>query len=232
LFVVEGVRASEELVKSPIEIIGALASPQLSSTPRGESLRSALVARGVEVTDVTNAEFESAAETESPQGILVIAATPKRSLDQLAAADSSRVLVLDAVQDPGNVGTLVRTAAGLGATATIALAGTVDLWNAKVVRSAMGAHFLHPAFHCTWDELRLFLDETRTPLWGADAGGVPVQRDSPPRRLALAVGNEGAGLSDHVRSGCATVVSLPLAPTIESLNVAVAAGILLYELRA
>ena len=195
-------------------------------------MRSALVARGGEVTDVTKAVLESASETESPQGILLISATPKRSLDQLAAADSSRLLVLDAVQDPGNVGTLVRTAAGLGATATVALPGTVDLWNAKVVRSAMGAHFLHPAFHCTWDELRLFLDETRTPLWGADAGGVPAQRESAPRRLALAVGNEGAGLSDPVRSACARVVSLPLAPTIESLNVAVAAGILLFELRA
>jgi TrmH family RNA methyltransferase len=226
------VRASEELVKSPLEIIGALASPQLSSTPRGENLRHALAARGAEVTNVTTAEFESAAETDTPQGILVIAATPKRSLDQLAAAGSSRVLVLDGVQDPGNVGTLIRTAAGLGATATVALPGTVDLWNAKVVRSAMGAHFLHPAFHCTWDELRLFLDETRIPLWGADAGGVPLERKSAPHRLALAVGNEGAGLSDHVRSGCAQVVSLPLAPTVESLNVAVAAGILLYELRA
>ena len=225
-------RASEELVKSPLEIVGALASPQLSSTPRGESLRHALTARGAEVTNVTSTEFDSAAETDTPQGILVIAATPKRSLDQLPATGSSRVLVLDAVQDPGNVGTLIRTAAGLGATATVALPGTVDLWNAKVVRSAMGAHFLHPAFHCTWDELRLFLDETRIPLWGADAGGVPLARKSVPHRLALAVGNEGAGLSDPVRSGCAQVVSLPLAPTVESLNVAVAAGILLYELRA
>jgi TrmH family RNA methyltransferase len=226
------VRASEELVKSPLEIIGALASPQLSLTPRGTSLRNALAARGVEITDVTTAEFDSAAETETPQGILVVAATPKRSIQTLASADSSRVLVLDAVQDPGNVGTLIRTAAGLGATATVALPGTVDLWNAKVVRSAMGAHFLHPALHCTWDELRLFLDETKTPLWGADAGGAPLERAAAPPRLALAVGNEGAGLSNPVRGACTHVVSLPLAPAIESLNVAVAAGILLYELRA
>jgi TrmH family RNA methyltransferase len=232
LFVVEGVRASEELVKSPLEIIGALASPQLSANSRGGSLRSALASRGTEITDVTVAEFDSAAETETPQGILVIAATPKRSLETFGKADPSRVLVLDAVQDPGNVGTLIRTAAGLGATATVALPGTVDLWNAKVVRSAMGAHFLHPAFHCTWDELRLFLDETRIPLWGADTGGVPVERGSAPRRLALAVGNEGAGLGDHVRDACAQLVSLPLDPNVESLNVAVAAGILLYELRA
>ncbi len=232
LFVVEGVRASEELLKSPLEIIGALASPQLSSNPRAASLRSALASRGAEITDVTVAEFESAAETETPQGILVIAATPKRSLESFAAADPSRVLVIDAVQDPGNVGTLIRTAAGLGATATVALPGTVDLWNAKVVRSAMGAHFLHPAFHCTWDELRLFLDEARIPLWGADTGGVPLRRDSAPHRLALAVGNEGAGISAHVRDACAQLVALPLDPSVESLNVAVAAGILLYELRA
>jgi TrmH family RNA methyltransferase len=157
---------------------------------------------------------------------------PKRSLETFAAADPSRLLVLDAVQDPGNVGTLIRTAAGLGATATVALPGTVDLWNAKVVRSAMGAHFLHSAFHCTWDELRLFLDETGILLWGADTDGVPVERGGAPRRLALAVGNEGAGLSAHVRGACAQLVSLPLDPSVESLNVAVAAGILLYELRA
>ena len=232
LFVVEGVRASEELVKSPLEIIGALASPQLSTNPRGASLRSALASRGTEIADVTIAEFESAAETETPQGVLVIAAKPKRSLETFAAADPSRMLVLDSVQDPGNVGTLIRTAAGLGATATVALPGTVDLWNAKVVRSAMGAHFLHSAFHCTWDELRLFLDETRLPLWGADTNGVPVERTSAPRRLALAVGNEGAGFSPHVRDACSHFVSLPLDPGVESLNVAVAAGILLYELRA
>lgn len=231
LFVVEGVRASEELVKSPLEVVGALASPQLAANPRGASLRTALASRGTEITDVTDAEFESAAETETPQGILVIAATPKRSLDTFAAADPLRMLVLDAVQDPGNVGTLIRTAAGLGATASVALPGTVDLWNAKVVRSAMGAHFLHPTVHCTWDELRLFLDAEHIPLWGTAADGTSLDRRTAPDRLALAVGNEGAGLSPHVREFAERVVSLPLARGVESLNVAVAAGILLYELR-
>jgi tRNA G18 (ribose-2'-O)-methylase SpoU len=95
----------------------------------------------------------------------------------------------------------------------------------------MGAHFLHPALHCTWDELRQFLDETRITLWGADTRGVPVARDAAPRRLAIAVGNEGAGLNAAVRDACARVVSLALDPSVESLNVSVAAGILLYELR-
>ena len=218
-------------MKSPLRIVGALASPQLASSDRGLALRDSLASRSIEVADVTTTEFESAAETDTPQGILLIAATPERELHHFAASDPSRFLVLDAVQDPGNVGTLIRTAAALGATATLALPGTVDLWNAKVVRSAMGAHFVHPAVHCTWDELQLFLDASRVPLWGSYADGTSAHRSAAPSRLALAVGNEGAGLSAHVRDAAERVVSLPLASGVESLNVAVAAGILLYELR-
>jgi len=232
LFVVEGVRTAEELAKSSLRIIGALASPQLAANPRGVELRRLFASRSIEILDVSTGEFESAAETDTPQGVLVIAATPTHSLAELGRSKTTRILVLDAVQDPGNVGTMVRTAAALRATATVALPGTVDLWNAKVVRSAMGAHFLHPAFHCTWDELRLFLRETDTPLWGADADGTPLEQSITPTRLALAVGNEGAGLTSDVRAACAHTVSLPLAAGVESLNVAVAAGILLYELRA
>ena len=231
LFVVEGVRAVEELARAPLAITGALASTELVATPRGAALRESLAARGVEIVTVTVAEFGSAAETDSPQGILAIATTPTRTLDDFTTTDPARILVLDAVQDPGNVGTIVRTAAGLGATATVALPGTVDLWNAKVVRSAMGAHFLHPALHCTWDELRLFLERSSLPLWGADARGAPASRASAPSRLALAVGNEGAGLSESVQRRVERLVSLPLATGVESLNVAVAASLLLYELR-
>ena len=231
LFVAEGVRAVEALASSSLRIIGALTSPELATNARGARARDALIARGVEVATVTKSEFESAAETETPQGILAIGASPTHTLDQHADTEPLRVLVLDAVQDPGNVGTLIRTAAGLGVTATVALPGTVDLWNAKVVRSAMGAHFLHPAFHCTWDELRLFLEQSRVPLWAADVRGTPASRGTAPRRLALAVGNEGSGLSSHVQAAATQSVSLPLSGGVESLNVAVAAGILLYELR-
>jgi RNA methyltransferase, TrmH family len=231
LFVVEGIRAVEELARSPLRVVGVLASSDLALHPRGSTLRDTLAAQGVEIVTVTAAEFETAAETEAPQGILAIAATPNHTLDDYVDSDPARLLILDAVQDPGNVGTLLRTAAGLGVTATVALPGTVDLWNAKVVRSAMGAHFLHPAMHCTWDELRLFLDRAAIPLWAADARGAAASRETAPRRLALAVGNEGAGLTEAVRDRSVHAVSLPLASGVESLNVAVAAALLLYELR-
>jgi tRNA G18 (ribose-2'-O)-methylase SpoU len=94
----------------------------------------------------------------------------------------------------------------------------------------MGAHFHHPAFHASWADVESFLRRASIPLWAADADGEPLP-DHAPARLALAVGNEGSGLSAPVRAAAERVVSLPIASTVESLNVAVATGILLHELR-
>jgi len=231
LFVVEGVRAVEELLRSALVTKGVLTAPQLADAPRGRALLDSIGTSKIETSAVTEAEFRSAAETESPQGVLAIAEIPSRSLADLAGKSTLRLLVLDAVQDPGNVGTILRTAFALGADATVALPGTVDVWNAKVVRASMGAHFHHAAFHASPADLFSFLDSESIPLWGADAAGTPADQISVPARLALAVGNEGAGLSSSVRERAALTVSLPIATSIESLNVAVATGILLYQLR-
>lgn len=228
---VEGVRATEELLKAPLSVRGILSGPQLADAPRGKALLDAIAASRIEHSVVSEAEFRSAAETESPQGVLAIAEIPQRSLDALSGATKLRLVVLDAVQDPGNVGTIVRTAAALGADATVALPGTVDLWNAKVVRSAMGAHFRHVAFHATTERLFAFLESESITLWGADSVGIPAGAIEAPDRLAIAVGNEGGGLSSSVRERASQIVSLPIASTVESLNVAVATGILLYQLR-
>lgn len=231
LFVAEGVRAVEELIRSNIRVAGVLTAPPLDGAPRGPALRELMTHRGVEVTQVSDAEFRSAAETESPQGVLAIGEVPAHSLQDFASRKRLRLLVLDAVQDPGNVGSILRTAAALGADATVALPGTVDLWNAKVVRGAMGASFRHPAFHVTEEELFAFLDSENAELWGADTEGAPVNDTPPPARLALAVGNEGAGLSSSMRARTIRLVSLPISSDVESLNVSVATGILLYQLR-
>lgn len=230
VFVVEGIRAVEELLRSKLSVTGLLVAPKLVDSARGAALVDVARARGLEIAELDEKEFRSAAETDSPQGIIAIARIPAYSLDAIDATPPIRLLLLDGVQDPGNVGTIIRTAAALGASATIGLPGTVDVWNAKVVRSAMGAHFHHPAFHASWEDVEAFLQKTSTPLWAADAGGAPVPAEAPPR-LALVVGNEGAGISAPVRVAADRVVSLPITKTVESLNVAVAAGILLHELR-
>jgi len=221
----------EELIASPVRVRGVLVAPQLDGAQRGAALRQRLTESGAEIAQVTEAEFRSAAETDSPQGVLAIGEIPGHSLDGMASRVKLRLLVLDALQDPGNVGTILRTAEALGVDATVALPGTVDLWNAKVVRGAMGASFRHPAFHVTTDDLFAFVEANGVELWGADTTGEPVDGVTPPAKLALAVGNEGAGLSSSLRERVTRSVSLPIAGAVESLNVAVATGILLYQLR-
>ena len=232
LFVAEGVRSVEELLRSGLELRGALVAPQLLTAPRGQALRKSLDESSVEVAEVSEKDFRSAAETDSPQGVIAIGEIPARSLDTLEIGPLCRLLLLDGVQDPGNVGTILRTAAALGATATIALPGTVDLWNPKVIRSSMGAQFAHAALHAGLDETLAFLDRREIELWAADAGGSALDRGEAAPRLAVALGNEGSGLSPEVRAKARNPISLPIAASVESLNVAVAAGIILYELRA
>ena len=231
LFVAEGIRAVEELLRSSLKVRGALVSEQLSGDPRGQELSARLKQSSIAVEEVGAREFESAAETESPQGVLAIAEMPSGTLAELPRSDSLRLLVLDAVQDPGNVGTILRTASAFGVSATFSLPGTVDLWNAKVVRSAMGAHFHHPCLTGTWDDLDTFRKASQLEIWAADAAGTVVDDLEPPQRLGLVVGNEGGGLSSQSRTRADRLVALPISAAVESLNVAVAAGILLYELR-
>jgi len=218
-------------LRSPLVVKGALVSPVLADAPRGAALRAALAGAQVPVLEVNERDFASAAGTESPQGVLAVAEVPARSLETLALPDRARILVLDGIQDPGNVGALLRTAAALGTHAVVAMPGTVDLWNGKVVRSAMGALFHRPAFAAEWDALAAFLGVRKIPLWGADGAGDDVSGTTAPASLALVVGNEGAGLSETARAKLARRVAIPIAADVESLNVAVAAGILLHQLR-
>jgi TrmH family RNA methyltransferase len=237
LFVAEGARAVQDLLRSPLVIRAALTSAN-HEDPRTRDLVVALHDRGIPVQEVTPAEFATAADTDSPQGLLAIAEIPDRHLAAVTFEDAVpvRAVVLDAVQDPGNVGTIVRTAAALGAAVTVSLPGTVDLWNAKVVRSSMGALFHAPALACTWAEFDAFRSRNDVELWGAEAGGEPLSlvmrdRSTIPRRLAVAVGNEGSGLSPQTRQTAGRLVAVEIGPGVESLNVAVATGIMLYELR-
>ncbi len=229
-FVAEGVRTVEELLRTELAVEGILVADEALQHARVAALVADAGTRGVSVLAVSSKEFDSAAGTDAPQGVLAIASSPTWTLDALPTG-ALHLLVLDAVQDPGNVGTILRTAAAFDVSATIALPGTVDLWNAKVVRSAMGSHFVHPTITSTADALAPFLRERGIPLWGADAAGTPVPEVVVPAQWALAVGNEGAGLSPATQPLVARTVALPISEAVESLNVAVATGILLFALR-
>ncbi len=184
--------------------------------------------RGVRSETAPRRTFAELADTETPSGVLAVVEWQPAALDGLALGARDVVLVLDAVQDPGNVGTMIRTAFSLGAAATVALDGTADLRSPKVLRSAMGAVFRHPVVEARWADFAAFAAREGVALWAAAQGGEPVGGPRP-NRVGLVVGNEGAGLRPEVLAAAARRVGVPMRAGAESLNAAVAVGILLHE---
>ncbi|MBV9108661.1 MAG: RNA methyltransferase [Gemmatimonadetes bacterium] len=230
LFVAEGVRAVEDLAGSPLAVRFAAASSSLEDSDRGAALLRALERRQVPVRHVGDRELRDLAGTEHPQGIVAVAAIPRDGLDALRVdAEPAVVLVLDAVQDPGNFGTLVRTAEALGAAGVVALPGTVDAWNPKSVRAAMGSSFRLPIVPADWDEAAPWLAEKRIPVIAAVVGADPLPQP-PPARAALVLGNEGAGVGEATLAHAQLRAGIPLRGRAESLNVGAAGAILLHEL--
>ena len=231
LFLAEGVRAVEDLLASPLPIRLAVAASTLGDMPRGQALMDVLAARGVALRETGERELAALADTETPQGILAVAPIPAAGLDalRLEGYDPAVVLVLDAVQDPGNFGTLARTAEALGAAGLVALPGTVDPWNPKSVRAAMGSTFRLPVVETAWDALGPWLRAQGAETLAAVVGGTPLG-DQRPRRAALVLGNEGAGVGNETRARADRAVGIPLRGRAESLNVAAAGAILLHEL--
>ncbi len=230
LFLAEGVRAVEDLLRSPLRVRFLAAASSLGDGERGLALLREAGAGHVPVREVSDAELREYAGTDTPQGVIAVAEVPARALSDLAPAHGrAAVLALDAVQDPGNFGTLVRTAEALGASGVLVLPGTVDPWNPKSVRAAMGSSFRLPVASAAWDEAEGWIRAAGLTVLAAAAGGEALP-SSPPERAVLVVGNEGAGISDGTRRLADHVVGIPLRGRAESLNVGAAGAILLHEL--
>jgi TrmH family RNA methyltransferase len=227
LFLAEGVRVVEELLRSNIDLDFAAISTSLEDSERGVHLRRALNERCA-VHELSDRDLNAQSATEQPQGVLVVARVPVHQLEDIQLGERSAVLVIDAVQDPGNLGTLIRTADAFAATCIAVLPGSVDPWNAKVVRASAGSTFHLPIVQTGGDSLFEWLHLHKHEVWGADLQGEDVSAIARPDRVALAVGNEGAGLRVETRARVDRTVSIGMAGRAESLNVAVAAGILMY----
>jgi TrmH family RNA methyltransferase len=177
--------------------------------------------------------LDELADTEHPQGVIAVIEPRAWTLEDIPVGKGSVVLVLDAVQDPGNVGTIIRTALALGADGVIALKGTADLTNPKVLRGSMGALFRLPSVAASQADLLGWSRAAGVNLLVAAGDGAPASgwtnRTEGP--IALVLGNEGAGVGGAIAAEAAGRVGIPLRPGADSLNVAVAAGILLYEVR-
>jgi len=230
LFVIEGTRFVEEAAEAHAPIIKVFYTAQLLKSDRGASLVDKLYQRGIFLQEVTIPVMDKMADTERPQGIL---ATIKISRSVMPALDQIQplILVCDKIQDPGNLGTIIRTADAAGVDAIFTTVGTVDIYNPKNLRATMGSIFHVPIFPDLEpaDILQDLRKHRITPI-GATLGArkwhFEVDYQCP---IAFWLGNEGAGIDEDVVAALAEQVKIPMPGRSESLNVSVAASILIYE---
>ena len=226
LFVVEGVRLIEEAFSSGWSSDWVFFSRPIS--PRGQELVNTCIQAGYDVEEVSPAVMKKITGTETPQGILAV--LPEHQPTLPGKLDFA--VIGDTIRDPGNLGTLLRSAAAAGVQAVFLTPGSADPFSPKVLRAGMGAHFRLPIFTECWDDiyakckivdppLNFFLAEAQSglPYWQADL--------RPP--LALIIGGEAEGAALEIRKVATATLTIPMPGGFESLNAAVAAGILIFE---
>jgi TrmH family RNA methyltransferase len=236
LVLAEGVRLVEEALAAGVTFTGVAVAPALEGTDRGRALKAQLARRGVELEELDDSALTELADTEHPQGIVAVVEPRVWTLPELTQSavrsPQSVFLVLDGIQDPGNAGTILRSALALGAAGVIALPGTAELHNPKVLRGSMGACFKVPNLHASESEFLDWCTQGKVELWTSAMDGTDIRKARRPAGpLALLLGNEGAGVRDALAARASAKVAIPIAEGSESLNVAAAAAILLWETR-
>jgi TrmH family RNA methyltransferase len=191
---------------------------------RIEQVLRSLREAGVPCFTVSESVMAACSETKSPQGILAVVPVP----DLAQPERPTFTLILDRVRDPGNLGTILRTALAVGVERTILAPGTVDGSNPKVVRAAMGAHLRLPLISLKWEAIAETV--AGSDVWlAAPGGGTPYTDTDWTRPVSIIVGGEAAGAGDRAEALASGQVSIPMAEGVESLNTAVATAVLLYE---
>lgn len=234
-FLVEGIRLIEDgLASGELPITCLYNYDLVGRTERGRTLLKKLSVANVTVLEATERAIEAASDTPHPQGI--VAAFRLRSLDAPLKSDGSALAVVcDAVQDPGNLGTLLRSAEAAGAIGVWLTPGCVDAYSPKVVRAAMGAHFRLPIFSSTWPEIPTEMEKLGIPpanLYATEAGAdTPYDEVDWTSPSALVISNEAHGLSQDAREAVksARFIGIPMSGHTESLNAAVAGSVILFE---
>jgi RNA methyltransferase, TrmH family len=230
-FVIEGVHLLEMALRADVSVHWIYCTDLFSAGTAGKVILETANELEIPVTFVSEQVLKKISDTETPQGVLGIA-NMVPTLDWQKHLQSGPVVVVDRIQDPGNLGTIVRTADSAGADGILLLNGTVDMYNSKTVRSSMGSVFNVPfAQNIPFLQAYEQLKNLGYTLVAADIHGAKVYHAAQfPKKTALVVGNEGQGLAQDIRQHVDVSVKIPMLGKAESLNVAVACGIILYEI--
>ena len=231
-FIIEGYRILTLAIECSADIEYVFINEDFENKEEHIKFLETLKEKNMKIYKTTNKIFDDLVDTETTQGILGVVKFKQKNIEESLDADSRFVLILDRIQDPGNMGTIIRTADAAGIDAIIALKGCVDIYNPKVIRSTMGSIFDMNVIHATQDEaLRLLkLKDFDIVSSYLDTNNFynSVEYNY---KTALVIGNEANGINEELVSKSDVLVKIPIYGKAESLNAAISSAILMYEIK-
>jgi len=230
LVIAEGVRVLEEVEKSGCKIEAVLLSENFGSSQREKQLRHRWFSKEIRVYQLDRKLFQSISTVQTPQGAIALVHVPETDLSSVAPLRDSLILYACGIQDPGNLGTIIRTAVAAGAGLVCTTKGTVSARNAKVIRSSAGSFFRIPIVeHTGFSEFQRYCELHSVRLYRTDAReGILYTEADLKSPCAILLGNEGGGIVEKEFS-VFPAIRIPMAEETESLNVAIAGAVILFE---
>lgn len=228
LFFIEGARFVEEAFEAEAQVEAVFVSEELKNI--GSKLSSMIEKATCSKYSVTEKVFREISDTETPQGILAIVGMQKNDLSA-AKNGNGLFVVLDSVRDPGNMGTIIRTADAAGFSGAIACKGCVDVYNPKVLRSTMGSIFHMPVYSGfeTTEAIKLLKANGITVYASHLKGNSSIYDVNLTANAAIVIGSEAEGISDETAGAADVLVKIPMPGKAESLNASVAAAVMIFE---
>ncbi|SCG82641.1 putative tRNA/rRNA methyltransferase ysgA [Proteiniborus sp. DW1] len=230
-FFIEGIRAVEESILSNAKISYIVYSDMLFHIKGGEELLKKIQSSNYKLNYISDKLFKEISDTEKPQGILAVVEYDLKTIDNILKEKDNFIILLDRLQDPGNMGTIIRTADAFGSNGVIVTEGCVDVFNPKTIRSTMGSIFHIPILYykSSNEAIRDLKDKgIRVVTTSLDAKEFCFDVDFI-RDFALIIGNEASGVSEEVIADSDLLIKIPMPGNAESLNAAIASSVIMYE---
>ena len=231
LFYVEGIRAVGAALESGVDVQRLVIAPELLTSDFARGLVGDVQRHGEAVLEVSPSVFESLSGKDGPQGIALVARQRWINLSAAQLNPTAVWVALHQPQDPGNLGSILRTCDAAGAAGLVLIGPSADPYDPSALRASTGAAFTVPLARASWADFTAWLQRSGAHLVGATGDApTPYRSAAYPAPLVLLMGSEREGLSPHQQAACDTLVHIPMRGTVDSLNLAVATSLVLFEI--
>lgn len=227
VFVIEGTKMFEEALEGNL-----IKKAYFSETYWKEKAQGSSYLKQIDYEIVTDAVLKEVSDTQTPQGVIALVKMPRYDVNELITKEQVNMVLLENLRDPGNLGTIVRTAEGAGMNAIILSKESVDIYNPKVIRSTMGAIYRIPVVYVdSFVECLINLQKNGIVIYAAHLKGKnDYDKEQYAKKTGLLIGNEANGIKEETANLADCLVKIPMEGKVESLNAAIAAALLMYEI--